>query len=994
MAKICNKCGSANEDAMRFCINCGSAFAQAQVQMPEQPKIKRPIYEQTDYAAIDARNAAKQQPVQQVQPPVTQNPMQAQPPVQQRPQPVQPQMQYGQQGYAPAQQSAPPKAPKKKNLTPIIVSIVAAVVVIGVALGVIFGIVLPNKEKGKEDEKEQGATVATAIDIQPTAKTIAAGMYNVFAVKKDGTVVATGDNSHGACNVGEWTDIVAVSSGGDYTLGLKSDGTVVATEYIEAEEDDEYGGECDVGDWTDIVSVVAAGDHSVGLKSDGTVVAVGKNLAGRCDVQDWSDIVAISASARNTVGLKSDGTVVATGDNVNGECEVEKWKDIIAISSCVGITAGLKSDGTVVATGDNRHGACNVDGWNDIVAIATAYDIIYGLKKDGTILSTKDGAADNDSDFIKISYMLGEIEKWKDIVAISTYGLGTEVIGLKADGTVVAVTITDYWREEYDDDLGFVFDVSGWKDVQTTVPERFKTEVGKEFVGSEEPSKPVTTPDDGKNTYLQNDIYISAGASHAVALKSDGTVIATKYIDDPTYSIDDYVGQCDVDEWKDIVAVSAAKYCTVGLKSDGTVVAVGSNEWGQCDINGWSNVAAVAAGGDHTVGLKSDGTVVAVGSDSDGACDVEDWTGIVAIAAGSYHTVGLKYDGTVVATGNNSYGACDVEDWSDIIAVSAGYHYTVGLKSDGTVVAVGLNDYGVCDVDNWKEIVAVSAGFDHNIGLKSDGTVVAAGGKGYGQCDVENFKNIIAVSAGTFCTVGLKSDGTVVAVGNNDNGQCEVHGWTNIKTPTQNVGGNKLPSKPSGTVDITVPITEAQTEKTTQPVKPPVSTGWKAAYNSYLKKLNNNKDEYDLNSDASFDLVYITDDDVPELLVSQGTYNAAKATVLTFADGEIVEIGEFGYMGEISYVERGDILIDSRSSRGNSSGTVYRIGKNGSTEKVISYFSNAASGNELRYEINEETVSEEEFDARMSELYPENAVWTDVFSQPTLTSENIDKYCK
>ena len=35
------------------------------------------------------------------------------------------------------------------------------------------------------------------------------------------------------------------------------------------------------------------------------------------------------------------------------------------------------------------------------------------------------------------------------------------------------------------------------------------------------------------------------------------------------------VGQFDVSEWKDIVAISAGNSYTVGLKSDGTVVAVG-----------------------------------------------------------------------------------------------------------------------------------------------------------------------------------------------------------------------------------------------------------------------------------------------------------------------------------------------------------------------------------------------------------------------------------
>ena len=48
---------------------------------------------------------------------------------------------------------------------------------------------------------------------------------------------------------------------------------------------------------TDIVAVSAGDYHTVGLKSDGTVVAVGGNHYGQCDVADWTDIVAVSAGS-------------------------------------------------------------------------------------------------------------------------------------------------------------------------------------------------------------------------------------------------------------------------------------------------------------------------------------------------------------------------------------------------------------------------------------------------------------------------------------------------------------------------------------------------------------------------------------------------------------------------------------------------------------------------------------------------------------------------
>ena len=87
-------------------------------------------------------------------------------------------------------------------------------------------------------------------------------------------------------------------------------------------------GQCHVSNWSDIVDVSGSLLHTVGLKSDGTVVAVGDNSFGQCNVSSWTDIIAISAGISHTIGLKEDGTIVATGNNTYGECNVSDWKDI------------------------------------------------------------------------------------------------------------------------------------------------------------------------------------------------------------------------------------------------------------------------------------------------------------------------------------------------------------------------------------------------------------------------------------------------------------------------------------------------------------------------------------------------------------------------------------------------------------------------------------------------------------------------------------------
>ena len=196
-------------------------------------------------------------------------------------------------------------------------------------------------------------------NLKQSGETVSAGSYHTVGLKADGTVVATGLNAYGQCNVSGWTDIVAISAGGYHTVGLKADGTVVATGR-------NTSGQCDVSGWTDIVAISADTYHTVGLKTDGTVVAVGDNANGQCDVSGWTDIVAISAGSYYTVGLNADGTVVATGANEYGQCDVSSWTDIVAVSAGFSHTVGLKKDGTLVAVGANWRGECNVSDWKGI----------------------------------------------------------------------------------------------------------------------------------------------------------------------------------------------------------------------------------------------------------------------------------------------------------------------------------------------------------------------------------------------------------------------------------------------------------------------------------------------------------------------------------------------------------------------------------------------------------------------------------------------------
>ena len=263
---------------------------------------------------------------------------------------------------------------------------------------------------------------------------------HTVALKADGTVMATGYNAYGECDVSDWKDVVDVSAGYNYTISLKANGTVVATGY------NEYG-QCDVLDWVDIVSVSAGHNHTIGLKADGTVVAMGNNASRQCNVSNWKDIVAVSAGHNHTIGLKADGTVVATGYNEYGQCDVLGWTDIVSVSAGNDCTIGLKTDGTVVAVGYNEYGQCDVLDWVDIMAVSAGHNHTIGLKADGTVVAAG-----------RNHFGQCNVSDWVDIVAVSAGHNHT--IGLKADGTLVA-TGSDRNRQ---------CDVSDWTNITTKQP--------------------------------------------------------------------------------------------------------------------------------------------------------------------------------------------------------------------------------------------------------------------------------------------------------------------------------------------------------------------------------------------------------------------------------------------------------------------------------------------------------------------------------------------
>ena len=287
-------------------------------------------------------------------------------------------------------------------------------------------------EPGNDEEQLAAAREAIAGHRETT---LSVGDYCTMGLKSDGTVVAVGTYYEYGSDAPYWNDIIAVSAGYYGIAGLKSDGTVLTA------GNSSYKHE--IGKWENISDICFGDWHAVGIRADGTVITAGDNTRGQCDVSDWTDIVAVSAYGMCTVGVKADGTAVAAGYDANGQCDVSGWTDIIAVSTSGSHTVGLKLDGTVVAAGDNTRGQCDVSEWTDIVAVSAGYMYTLGLKADGTVVACGSN-----------EYGRCDVSDWTDIVAVSA-GLNHSA-GLKSDGTVVAAGRNEEGQ----------CDVSGWTNIK------------------------------------------------------------------------------------------------------------------------------------------------------------------------------------------------------------------------------------------------------------------------------------------------------------------------------------------------------------------------------------------------------------------------------------------------------------------------------------------------------------------------------------------------
>ena len=304
-------------------------------------------------------------------------------------------------------------------------------------------------------------------------------------------------------------------------------------------------------------------------------------------------------------------------------------------ANTVGVACGekhtllLKRDGTVQAVGSGQSGQLEVPwGLSNAVAVAAGTDHSLALRSDGRVVAWGWNHA-------------GQACVPPDLSGVMAIAAGRDYsLALRNDGTVRA------WGG---------------------VPPGSSEDADDRFEGGE-----MEPPSEVRKVQRNPVIAIAAGVRHALALRSDGSVVGWgSNWDRRAWEVPSGFGP--------FAAVSAGSGFSVGLRRDRTVQAWGDNRYHQLDVPPeLKDVIGLACGSYHTVALRANGSVVVWGNNASGQTTLPPAVGqVVAIAAGGVHSEILEHGGPLMTDPRITEGRFRCE-----LNLPAGQRYRLQASTD------------------------------------------------------------------------------------------------------------------------------------------------------------------------------------------------------------------------------------------------------------------------------------------------------------------------
>lgn len=168
---------------------------------------------------------------------------------------------------------------------------------------------------------------------------------------------------------------------------------------------------------------------------------------------------------------------------------------------------------------------------------------------------------------------------------------------------------------------------------------------------------------------------------------------------------------------------------------------------------------------------------------------------------------------------------------------------------------------------------------------------------------------------------------------------------------------------------------ETETETTTEAKTEISPEECRAAYKAFLKdyiKDNNIVDDTD--EGPKFALIYLDEDNVPELVIPQGHFHAAKCELYCYDGKEVKLLGEYGSWGGFGYRPESGVFTVGFVNQGGEETTYYKL-ENGAVTELGTFYSELKKWDmdptvpeNYNYFINEKPVTYEDYSNKEGEI--------------------------